>query len=113
MKKFIAVYKAPAEEMQKMITSMTPETRKTSMEEWMKWMTAHKADIADDGAPFGKTKQVTASGIADIRNDLGGYTIVSAETHEEAAKFFSDNPHLKMAPSASIEIMEIVTMPGM
>jgi hypothetical protein len=45
------------------------------------------------------------------RNDIGGYTIVQAESAEDAAALFgSDHPHLTM-PGAWIDIVEIMPMP--
>ena len=111
MKKFFVVYKAPVEEFQKMMASADKEAQKKGMEEWQKWMDMHKADLADMGAPVGKTKAVTTSGVADIKNDIGGYSIVQAESHDAAAKLFADSPHLKI-PRATIEISEIMEMPA-
>ena len=46
----------------------------------------------------------------DTRNDIGGYSIVQADSQEAAAKIFADSPHLSM-PGASAEVMEIMAMP--
>ena len=112
MKKFLVLYKAPIEEFQKLMASTDKEMQKKGMEEWGKWMQNHKADLADEGAPVGKTKQVTASGVTDIKNEVGGYSVVQAESHDAAAKLLMDNPHFSI-PRASIEVMEIMEMPGM
>jgi hypothetical protein len=69
------------------------------------------ASFADSGGPVGKTKQVAASGATDTKNDIGGYSIVQAESQEAAAALFADNPHLTM-PRATVEVMEIMPMPG-
>src|SRR3954453_15892648 len=66
----------------------------------------------DSGAPVGKTKQTTKGGVADIKNDIGGYSIVQAESHDAAATLFANSPHLTM-PGATVEVMEIMPMPGM
>jgi hypothetical protein len=55
---------------------------------------------------------VAASGITDVNNDIGGYSIVQAESHEAAAALFADSPHLTM-PGATAEVMEIMPIPGM
>ena len=49
---------------------------------------------------------------ADGKNDVMLYAIVSAESHDAAAKSFVGHPHLQI-PEASIEIMEIHPLPGM
>ena len=68
------------------------------MDAWMKWMNANKASFVDGGAPLGKTKRVDAKGVSDIRNDVGGYSIVQAASADAAAKLFGkDQPHLQDA----------------
>ena len=109
MKKFLVIYKAPTEEFTKAMKDMTPADQEASKKEWMEWMGKHKADLADMGAGVGKTKQVSPSGITDIKNDIGGYSVVQAESHEEAAKVFTDSPHFKRM-NGTIEVMEIMTM---
>ena len=111
MKKFIVLYRMDMTEMQKMMASTSAEERKKSMGQWEAWMKKNMASFADHGGPVGKTKQVAASGTTDIRNDIGGYSIVQAESHEAAAALFADNPHVTM-PGATVEVMEIMPMPG-
>jgi hypothetical protein len=54
----------------------------------------------------GKTKGVTATGIADTKNDIILYSIAEAENHEMAAKAFAHHPHLTI-PQSSIQVMEV------
>ena len=83
------------------------------MEAWMRWINANKTSIVQAGAPLGKTKRVDLDGASDAKNGVGGYSVVQAESHDEAAKIFGkDHPHLQM-PGAWIEIVEIMPMPGM
>ena len=111
MKKFIALYRMDMAEMQKMMASTSAEERKKSMGQWEAWMKKNMASFADPGGPVGKTKQVAANGATDIKNDIGGYSIVQAESHEAAAALFANNPHVTM-PGATVEVMEIMPMPG-
>ena len=79
----------------------------------MKWMNDNKASSLEGGAPLGKTTRADASGISDAKNNIGGYSIVQAETHDAAAKLFGrDHPHVQM-PGAWVEILEIMPLPGM
>jgi hypothetical protein len=113
MKRFMALYMASGADFEHMMKNATPEQQKKGMEAWMAWMNAHKASIVEGGAPLGKTKRVDAKGASDIKNAIGGYSIVQAETHDGAAKIFGkEHPHLQM-PGAWIEIMEIMAIPGM
>jgi hypothetical protein len=110
MKKFFVLYKAPVEEFQKLMAG-TGQGAKEITDEWTSWMKRHKDDLVDGGAPVGKTKDVTEDSVRDVKNDIGGYSIVQAESHDKAAEIFSDNPHFKV-PRAHIEVMEIMPMPA-
>jgi hypothetical protein len=113
MKKFMAIYMASGADFERMMKNSTPEQRTKGMEAWMKWMNDNKASILEGGAPLGKTKRADATGVSDTKNNIGGYSIVQAETHDAAAKLFGkDHPHLQM-PGAWVEILEIMPLPGM
>ena len=113
MKKFMVLYMASGPEFEKMMKNSTPEQKKKGMDAWMKWMNANKTSIVEGGAPLGKTKRVDSNGASNTKNEIGGYSVVQAESHDAATKIFGkDNPHLQM-PGAWIEIIEIMPMPGM
>jgi hypothetical protein len=112
MKKFMVLYMASGADFEKMMKNSTPEDHKKGMDAWMKWMNANKTSIVDGGAPLGKTKRVDSNGASNTRNEIGGYSVVQAESHDAATKIFGkDHPHLRM-PGAWIEIVEIMPMPG-
>jgi hypothetical protein len=113
MKKFMVLYMASGPEFEKMMKTSTPEQQKKGMEAWMNWMNVNKASIVDGGAPLGKTKCVDSREVSDTKNEIGGYSVVQAESHDVATKIFGkDHPHLQM-PGAWIEIVEIMPLPGM
>ena len=114
MKKFLVLYMADAAAFQAAMANSSPEQQKKGMDAWKAWMSAHHASMVDGGAPAGKTKRVDAKGVSDTRNGIGGYSIVQAETHDEAASMFGqDHPHIKLMPGAWIEVIEIMPMPAM
>src|SRR5262245_18343635 len=80
MKKFLVLYRMDTAAIQKMMGSTSAEERKQRMRELEVWRKKHAASFADAGGPVGKTKQVAASGATDTRNDIGGYSIVQAES---------------------------------
>ncbi|HLG84686.1 MAG TPA: hypothetical protein VKY22_27085 [Bradyrhizobium sp.] len=82
------------------------------MAAWHGWVDKHKAAIVEMGGPLGKTKKVDVGGIADISNDLGGFTVVRADSHEAAARLFEDHPHFSIFPGQSVEIMPVLPIPG-
>jgi hypothetical protein len=81
------------------------------MAAWGEWVTRNSGAIVEMGGPLGKTKRVSPRGIEDTKNDLVAYIIVRAESHEDAAKLFTDHPHFMIFPGDSVEIMECLPMP--
>jgi len=115
MKKFLVTYLAPAsvvDEWKKTDPAKRKDAQEKMEAEWKKWMTDHTKLFADVGAGVGKTKLVTNRGTSDTRNDIMLYSLVEAESHEAAAKSFEAHPHLQI-PQASIEVMEVHSLPGM
>lgn len=112
MKNYLVLYMAPIEELDMLIKNTTPEEMKKMNDDWTEWVKKHKKELVVTGSPLGKNKRVTQDGIKDVRNELTGYSVVQAESHEEAAKIFLDNPQLEM-PGAYIEVVEYVDMPEM
>jgi hypothetical protein len=82
------------------------------MAAWKAWMEQHQADIVSMGGPLGKTKAVTARGVDDVSNAMGGFTVVRADSHEAAAKLFEKHPHFTVFPGESVEIMPVLPIPG-
>lgn len=111
MKKFLVLYNAPIAAFDEAMKNMTPEAAKQQNEVWTKWMDEHKDIFLDIGAPLGKNKRFTLSGLTDVRNEVGGYSIVKAETAEEVSKIFAGMPMFGMQ-GAYVEIMECMPMGG-
>jgi hypothetical protein len=116
MKTFMAVYTGNAANFDQYIqANPDPQQRRKlereGMKAWMKWGEAHERDIVENGGPLGKTKRVTKEGVEDIRNNLAGYTIVRAESQDDAAQMFRDHPHFTIFPGDGVEIMEVLPIP--
>ena len=113
MNKYFALYRVPVEVMDEWKATTKPEEIQAQMEKMMAdmgaWMEKNKASFVESGSPLGKTKTVTAQGVADSRNDLNYYCVVEADSHDAATKIFLDNPHLQI-PSSSIDVIEIPHM---
>lgn len=107
-KKYVALYLAPASVLADWAKT-DPEIRKAAEQkmqaEWKKWM-ANNSKLITLTEAGGKTKQVTASGVSDIENDIMLYSLVEAELHEAAAAAFKNHPHLQI-PQSAIQLMEI------
>lgn len=80
---------------------------------WHGWMEKHQDVLAYHGGPLGKTKKVGPDGIADISNNLGGFCVIKAESHEAAAKLFENHPHFSIFPGEGVEIMPVLPVPKM
>jgi hypothetical protein len=79
---------------------------------WKAWVEKHQAALAAMGGPLGKTKQVGPSGIADVSNEMGAFTVVRAESHEAAARMFENHPHFAIFPGEAVEVMPVLPIPG-
>jgi hypothetical protein len=112
MKKFLVLYKASAPEFERAMKS-SPEEQKAGMAAWMAWSQRAASVIVDMGAPLGKALNVTSDGPLPTTNDLGGYSILQAESKEAVAEHLKGHPHFRMGPEASIEVVEIMPIPGM
>ena len=116
MKHFLAIYLGSASDMDawnKLDAEQRKQKETAGMQAWQAWAQKNAKAIVDQGGPLGKTKRISKQGIADVRNELGAYTVVQAESHEAAAKLFENHPHFTIFPGNAIEVMERLPMPGM
>jgi hypothetical protein len=112
MKKFLVLYKASADAYQQMMTT-TPEQQKAGMDAWMSWSKKAASSLLDMGGPLGKSVRVAKGGeVSSVVNDLGGFSVMQAESKEALAQQMKEHPHFMM-PDSTIEIVEIVPIPGM
>jgi len=81
------------------------------MDAWMAWGNKSASSIVDMGAPLGKSLRVTKQEASPVANDLGGYSILQAESKEALAKTLDGHPHFMM-PDGFIEIIEVMPVPG-
>ncbi len=117
MKKFLAIYLGSPAAMEKsgwstMDAAKRKQLEASGMKAWGDWMVAHQKVILETGGPLGKTKRAAAQGITDTKNHMTGYLVVEAESHEAAARMFERHPHFAIFPGDSVEIMEVLPIPG-
>ena len=115
MKNFLAVYTGSAvgrAEWDKLDERKRKEREAAGMKAWGDWMMTHTAAVVVTGGPLGKTKLANSKGISDIKNNLTGYVVVKAESHDAAARMFINHPHFTIFPGDSVEIMECLPIPG-
>ena len=113
MKKFIVLYHAPVDAM-KQTANTSPEDRAKGMEGWMKWAQKCGDKLVDMGAPLTNGQQLSPGGQSrNSDNDIVGYSILQAETMEEAKSLLDGHPHLGWNSKCTIEVHETMRLPGM
>lgn len=90
----------------------TPEQQKAGMAAWMDWSQKAASAIVDMGAPLGKSLRVTKTSASPSTNDLGGYSILQADSKEALAEILKAHPHFMMS-DGSIDVVELLPVPGM
>ena len=116
MPKFLALYMGRPEgfEAWQALEQQEREKREAEgMKAWQNWHAQHASIISDDGGPVGKTKRTSASGVTDHKNEVCGYVLIEAASHDAAARLFENHPHFAIFPGDAVEIMECTTIPGM
>lgn len=87
------------------------EAQEAMMAAWMAWYEKMGDTIVDPGEAFSGSKKITADGISDgavSSPPASGYTIISADTLDEAADMVKDHPHIKHGGQISVyETMEM------
>jgi hypothetical protein len=115
MKRYLAVFTGSPNAMARWETIPEPERRQKEAQgiaAWKKWATDNAAAIVEMGGPLSRTKLVSTSGVSDIRNNLGAFTVVQAESQEAAARMFLNHPHFSIFPGEGVEVMEVLPIPG-
>ena len=117
MKTFLAVYLGSASSAQRSkwdkLDEASRKARESSgMKAWGDWMVKHKGSVVTQGGPLGKTKRASSKGIEDTKNNLSGFVIVQAESHDAAALMFANHPAFMIFPGEAVEIMECLPIPG-
>ncbi len=115
MKNYLAVFTGSPAAMSrwdKLSESERAEKQIAGMAAWKKWVLDNEKSIVELGGPLSRTKLVSSAGISDIRNHLGAFTIVRADTQDAAAHLFLNHPHFSIFAGEGVEVMEVLPIPG-
>ncbi|MGR3343300.1 MAG: YciI family protein [Paracoccaceae bacterium] len=88
----------------------TPEEGKRVMAAWGAWYEGMGDKLADGGGPAGKSSTVTPNGV-DANggsNPISGYTVVSADSQDEATEIAKGCPIL--GDGGTVEVAELMEM---
>jgi hypothetical protein len=108
MAKFMILYRSSTWARDQMANA-TPEQMKAGMDAWMAWAGKAGDAIVDLGTPLAPATHVGWGAAAD---DISGYSILQAATAVEITSILDGHPHPEM-PGSSIDVLEMLAMPGM
>lgn len=97
MKKFVFLYQG-----------LWEPGNKEMMDGWTSWMAEIGDSLVDGGNPFGQGREVTNTGSSDLTlgpESTTGYSIVEAETMDDAEKLLANCPIV-----TSVQIYEAMAM---
>lgn len=110
MGKFLAIFHGAADDASK--SELSAEQQSEFMRAWGAWAQANQDALVDPGAPLFMKKVVTSQGVEDFTDTKVGYTIVEADSHDEAVRIFAEHPHLGLLRGNAIEVLECPSVPG-
>lgn len=81
------------------------EAMKAVMDEWGAWYGKLGDAVVDGGNPFGHAKSVTTNGVEEgavSSPAANGYTIIAADSLDEAVDKVKDHPHIKYGGGVTV-----------
>ena len=113
MKKFIVIYHTPTE-VAKQMAGMSKEDMAKGMEGWMSWAQKTGDALVDLGSPLMGGQVLSPDGSTSASGkEVNGYSIVQANDMAAAVALFDGHPHLTWNDTCSIELHEVMPLPGM
>jgi hypothetical protein len=113
-KRFLVIYHVPMDALEQ-TTNATPEQQAAGMVLWNTWAERMGSKLTDLGAALINGKRLTAEGsLTPSTKEVAGYSLLQAEDLEELMGLLQSNPHLSgWHPEATVEVHELMIMPGM
>lgn len=111
MKKFLLLYMSPVSPEEQM-QNANPGEMNEGMDLWMKWFDTFKKEIVEQGQPTGSEMNVTKTGSSRPNTYIAGYSILQVDDTDAVKSILADHPHFMMEGN-SIEVLELMPMPGM
>ena len=108
MAKYMILYRATTSARDQMANA-TPEQMKAGMDAWMTWAGKAGDAVVDLGTPLAPSTHVGAT--AASGEDVCGYSILQAASAQDITNLLDGHPHLEM-PGSSIDVLEMLSMPG-
>ena len=110
MSKYLLLYRSTVSAADQMANA-TPEQAQAGMDLWMSWAGRVGDAMVDMGAPTNNVGSVGAAPTGDAV--VGGYSILEADSFDSLKALLDGHPHLQMGPDAGIDVLELLSVPGM
>lgn len=111
MKNYIVTYHATADLMAQS-QKTTPEERAESMKAWRAWGEKAGENLVSFGQPLMGGLKVNQDGsTTPSAREVVGYSILQANSMDEAVTILQGHPHLKWDDACDIEVHESMPMP--
>jgi imidazoleglycerol phosphate synthase glutamine amidotransferase subunit HisH len=112
MKKFMVMYHAPIDALQQ-TAGASKEEMEEGMKAWMVWAEKCGDKLVDLGTPLANGMKLLYQGDPESsERQVCGYSVLQAESMEEAKELLTGHPHLGWNPACEIEIHESMALPG-
>lgn len=113
MKNYLVTYHAPAEALAA-TANQSPEDMAKGMEPWAIWAEKCGDQLVDMGLPLmGGQKLNTDGSSVPSSREVCGYSMLKANSMDEAKALLQDHPHLAWTAGCEIEVHESMPLPGM
>jgi hypothetical protein len=85
------------------------EAREQMLAAFQAWAAGVGDAMIDPGAPLGPRKTVSGSGVSDAPADatLGGYTLISADSLDDAVKAVTDHPFV--GRGGTLQVSQVIS----
>lgn len=111
MPKYMILHNAP-EPAREFMAKFTQEQMQAGMASWIAWKEEAEKKVAFEfGNPMQAVARVTPGGVIESDNQASGYSMIVADSKELALEVLRNHPHLQRE-GATMDVLEIVTMPG-
>lgn len=111
MTKYMFIYHAPMAPAD--ATPPSQEEMQAIMGQWNAWGDKVGDGLLDFGAPMAHGVRVTPDGTAPSTHEVAGYSMLEADSLDDAVALAQDHPHLNMPGGCTIEVHEAQPVPGM
>lgn len=109
MARYLAICNGAADDASK--DDLSEDQQAEFMAAWGAWAKENESALVDPGSPLFRKKVVTSQGVEDFTDAKVAYSVLEADSHDEAVRIVSAHPHLSLMEGNSIEVLECPAVP--